>query len=216
MMNQFTTKLVSVIDADRAIYDNSILNINKIPNLKTAIFEFVQCIHHKRAGVIAEVYRDNKLVGASLFYTKNQQTYDSTTSLYSLFSVVPGAGKVAFDLYWQYAHQNSRWFKFYVNKHAHLFYAKMNFKYWGVSKSGDNYSTFGRIYSDDAKESNSRWFSLPFKLPDRDKNYFEKNIKIFQDKNGFGYPKLKKDYKLNFDQQHVNYVIDTPTLEDMF
>ena len=172
-------KIVDVRDADRTKYDEIIAlqSVKSVPNLKTAIFEFVQTIQNQRTGKIAEIYVDDKLVSASLFYTKNALTENSTTSLYSIFSIQPGFGKVAFNEYWKYAHENSRWFKFYVNKHAHDFYNKLGFKYWGVSKTGDNFFTFGKITDLDVLKSNADWFKEPFQLELCDQNYFEKNKK---------------------------------------
>jgi hypothetical protein len=79
-----------------------------------------------------------------------------------------------------------------------------------VSKSGDNYSTFGRILSDDVVKSNNEWFKEPFVVGLLDENYFEKNINIFKEKHTFGYKKLKNNYKTQFDENVFEYIIEPP------
>ena len=167
---------------------------------KSHILDIMVMISRQVDLTLALIYLEDKLVGASAFYTKNKETQNSTCSLYNLFSLSPGAGSLAFEYYWKYASTNARWFKFYVSKHAHLFYNKRNLKYFGASKTGDTYFAFGRITSSNMVESMNAWNVNYKNLTGLDQAYFDINMKMIIKKNTFGYPKLKGLFKSYLDE----------------
>lgn len=159
------------------------------------------------------IHQDGKLVGGSTYRTKFVGREESTCVLYNLFSLTPGAGSVAYQSYWNYAAANARWFKFFVFKRAHNFYSKYSVKYWGASKTGDTYSTLGRIYHIDCKKSMQLWNSSYLTLSDRDMKYLEQNLKIFDEKNQTGIKKLKEPYLSELTANLLPYKITNIELE---
>ena len=139
------------------------------------------------------VYNGDDLVGASVYRTKNDNTLQSTTVLYNLFSIMPGAGSAAFQSYWKYAHTNSKWYKFFVFKRAHAFYQKYNVPYWGASKTGQTFSALGKIYNSNVNDSMAVWKDVikNDSIEANDRIYLEKNLQVFADKHTHGIAKLK-------------------------
>lgn len=153
------------------------------------------------------VYDDGRLVGASVYRTKNNNTPQSTTVLYNLFSIAPGAGSSAFESYWKYAHTNSNWFKFFVFKRAHAFYQKYHISYWGASKTGQTFSSLGRIHSANCTDSMDTWKREVEKnlLSSIDRDYLERNLKIFIEKHNVGVLKLKSIDADNLQSSMLSY-----------
>lgn len=156
------------------------------------------------------VYDGSRLVGASVYRTKNNNTSQSTTVLYNLFSISPGAGSAAFESYWRYAHANSNWFKFFVFKRAHAFYQKYHIPYWGASKTGQTFSSLGRIHSSVCIDSMDMWIQSIQQntLTSVDRDYLENNLKIFMEKHSVGVLKLKPVDLSNLQSAMLKY---TPT-----
>jgi hypothetical protein len=164
--------------------------------------------------LLSIVYKDDKIVGCASYYCKNLNTQQSTCSLYNIFSLSPGAGSAAFNMYWQYTHTTSKWFKFYVFKKAANFYSKFNVKYFGVSKTGQTFIGFGRVYSTNVIQSMNNWHNTYSKLDSGDTQYFNKNFKVFQEKHNIGKLKLREPYISILQKNMLIYNIDIPTLTE--
>ena len=159
------------------------------------------------------VYQGNVLVGGASYRTKFVGKDESTCVLYNLFSLVPGAGTLAYQSYWDYAIANAKWFKFFVFKRAHAFYKKRGVKYWGASKTGETYSSLGKIYDKDCKKSMDKWNSSYLNLSDRDTKYLESNLKVFNEKNEVGIKKLKEPHLSELTENLLPYNIPNIELE---
>ena len=154
------------------------------------------------------VYNNTKIVGASLYRVKNKNTQNSTTVLYNLFSMEPGAGSIAFQSYWDFAFNHSRWFKFFVSKNAHSFYQKYSVKYWGASKTGETFSSLGLILSPKPKQSMLEWNSIVMSnniISSVDRIYLESNLAVFNSKHKVGILKLKTPHLQNLLENMLQY-----------
>lgn len=214
-MKEYTIKEYIAHEASRDWLEPLYTSIT-VSKIRMHILDMMISITRKTSNIITLVYDGDTIVGGSMYYTKNSNTKLSTCSLYNLFSLSPGAGSVAFDAYWKYASKNANWFKFFVFKQAHNFYNKRNVKYWGASKTGETFFSFGKIYSDNVNQSMDIWHSSYNTLELTDYNYFEKTMRFINEKNSYGYKKLKSPYKQYLDDNRLEYIILDPSTLEIF
>lgn len=209
-MSTFSVEIVDDISL-RDCSDIRALVGNVPQNVKMHVNDFCEYLTHQSKLHAAIITKDGRIAGASLFFIKNRGTPNSTISLYNVFSLEQGAGRLGFQAYWDYAiKHNVKWFKFYADLGAYEFYKKFGFKYFGISKTGLTLSTMGRILDPDAKVSNSLW------VPDHDR-YLDSNVQTFYDKHAYGSKKIPKRYKYILEESPFHdYSLVTSSLEDYF
>lgn len=189
-------------------------------NVKRHLVDMVTYIHHKNETPACLIRTDDeRIVGGAIFYCKNRNKLESTSSLYNLFSTQPGCGRLAFQFYWDWSiQQGARWYKFYADLGAYNFYKKFDVKYYGVSKTGQTLSSMGLIYSNDICASMQMWQKNIYDLSTKDREYLEKNLKEFNKKHICGITKLKKSYQYIMSEAIISYNLQQEAVlpEDVF
>jgi hypothetical protein len=197
-MNNFkVTEHIGLSDLTRQPFDEL---LNSVRDSATrghinSIIEYIATRSDEAVKFTIVRNQDDSIAAVSCYRTKFKGKSSATCVLYNIFSLTPGAGSIAFDSYWKYAVETSHWFKFFVFRGAHKFYSKYNVKYWGASKTGQTFSSLGRIYNKDAKLSMNQWNESFNDLDLLDRTYLESNLKVFEDKHKFGILKLKDPHR---------------------